>query len=187
MTTQEKIQRSMTIEDIFTKYPQKAQKLAIAITKAGLHCVGCSASSFETLEEGMRGHGMSEEQITSLVNTLNIILAEQSDATTITLTPKAAERFQAIAKDQGKMGWAMRLDEVRAGCSGFEYKLDFSEKETPDDIAFTAHGVSLHVAKQKLDRLLGIEIDFVDGLEPGFKISNPNVRSSCGCGTSHNY
>jgi len=41
------------------------------LTDLGLHCIGCFASQFETLELGCRGHGMSDEEIDDLIEKLN--------------------------------------------------------------------------------------------------------------------
>ena len=186
-TTSEKITPDMTIEGIFSKFPHKAQKLALTLTKAGLHCVGCSAATWETLESGVLGHGMTEDDLKRLLGELNAILEEVTDLETITLTPRGAEKFIAICIAEGKPGYGMRFDEKPAGCSGFEHTLDFSEKANDDDIVITSHGVDIHISKVIFSRLLGAEIDYVEGLQSGFKISNPNVRSSCGCGNSHGY
>jgi iron-sulfur cluster assembly accessory protein len=182
------INRQMTIEQILSLFPFKAQKLAQEITRAGLHCVGCHAATWETLEAGMMGHGMNDEQINELVNRLNALLDEELDTTTITITAKAAKKYLEILQEEGKSGWGIRFEERMAGCSGFEYSLDFSEKAEEDDETFVSSGIEIHVKKAMVSRLLGSEIDYVDGLQgAGFKISNPNVRSSCGCGSSHNY
>ena len=185
---QEKIHSQMTIESILGMFPHKAQKLSQEITNAGLHCVGCGAATWETLEQGMASHGKNPDQIQHLVRRLNALLDEPVDATTITLTPKAAQKFLEILKNEGKEGWALRFDEQMAGCSGFEYILDYSEKATPEDAVFVSQGIEIHADKKKLKRLLGAEIDYVEGLHStGFKISNPNAKSSCGCGSSHGY
>ena len=42
-----------------------------ALFDAGLHCIGCSASQFENLEQGCKGHGMSDEEISELIKKLN--------------------------------------------------------------------------------------------------------------------
>lgn len=182
------IHRQMTIEQILSLFPNKAQKLAQEITRAGLHCVGCHAATWETLEAGMMGHGMNDDQINTLVNRLNALLEEEADLSTITITPKAAKKYLEILQEDGKTGWGVRFEERMAGCSGFEYVLDFSEKAEKDDEIFVSNGIEIHVHKAMVPRLLGSEIDYVDGLQgAGFKISNPNVRSSCGCGSSHNY
>ena len=182
------IHRNMTIEEIFTSFPHKSQKLAQEMTNAGLHCVGCSAATWETVEAGMLGHGMSEQQIDSLLTKLNKILEEKQDPSTIAMTPKAAEKLKEILEDEGKIGWGLRFGEKAAGCSGFEFFLDFSEKAKPEDAIFNSEGIEIHVHQKSVARLLGSLIDFVDGLNgAGFKISNPNVKSSCGCGSSHGY
>jgi iron-sulfur cluster assembly protein len=192
MTTQnqekKKIHRHMTIEEILSLFPFKAQRLSQEITNAGLHCVGCHAATWETLEAGMLGHGMTNEAIDRLVDRLNALLEEEVDPTTITITKRAAKKYLEILEEEGKQGWGLRFAERMAGCNGFEYALDYSEKALADDAVFESLGIQIHVNKGMLKRLLGSEIDFVDGLQgSGFKISNPNVSSSCGCGTSHGY
>lgn len=185
---QRRIDRHMTIQEILSSFPGKAQRIAQEITSAGLNCVGCGAASWETLEAGMLGHGMNESAIDALVQKLNAVLEQKDDLTTITLTPKAAKKFLEAAEADGKTGWSLRLEERMAGCSGFEYLLDFSEKAEEDDTCFESQGIQIHVRNSSVKHLRGCTIDFVDGLtNSGFKISNPNVRSSCGCGTSHGY
>lgn len=193
MTTKEEapvteIHRNQTISQILSMFPFKAQKLAQEITNAGLHCVGCNAATWETLEAGMLGHGMNNDDIERLVGRLNALLKEKIDMSTISLTKRAATKFLEFLEEEGKQGWGIRFAEVMKGCSGFEYDLDYSEKALPDDEIFESHGIQIHIKKPMVKRLIGSEIDYVDGLHgSGFKISNPNVRSSCGCGTSHGY
>lgn len=182
------IHKDMTIEEILGSFPSKAQKIAQELTQAGLHCVGCQAATWETLEAGMLGHGMSESDIEDLVRRLNALLAEESDPNSITLTKRAAEKFMEILEEEEKLGYGLRLSLKMAGCSGFEYVLDYSETASKDDEVFESQGIEIHAEKKLISKLLGIEIDYVDGLNgSGFKISNPNARSSCGCGTSHGY
>ncbi len=186
--TTKKIHRQMTIEEILSLFPYKAQRLSQEITNAGLHCVGCHAATWETLEAGMYSHGMNDEAIDRLVSRLNALLEEEIDASTITITKRAAEKYREILAEEGKQGWGLRFAERMAGCNGFEYSLDYSEKALPDDSVFESMGIEVHITKNMVSRLLGSEIDFVDGLKgSGFKISNPNVKSACGCGTSHGY
>lgn len=182
------IHRQMTIEDILGMFPFKAQRLSQEITNAGLHCVGCHAAVWETLEGGMLTHGKTDAEIDELVRRLNALLQEKVDVNSVTITPRGSLKFCEILKEDGKEGWALRLAEEMAGCNGFEYVLDFSEKPNDDDEVFQSNGVEIHVKKGMLPRLLGSEIDYVEGLRgSGFKITNPNVRSACGCGSSHNY
>ncbi len=185
---EQKIIREMTIEEVFKRFPNKSQKLAQEMTNAGLHCVGCSASTWETIETGMSGHGFSDDEIDRLLGKLNQILDEKEDLTTISLTERGAKKFKDILAEEEKTGWGLRLGEKAAGCSGFEYFLDYSEKPKHGDTIFESQGIQIHVQQKSLERLLGSVVDYVDGLQgAGFKISNPNVKSSCGCGTSHGY
>ena len=185
---EETITLDMTIANIFEKFPSKSQRLAQAMTNAGLHCTSCSAATWETLEAGMLGHGMSKDHMERLVHELNSILREEVDLSTITLTARAAEKFAQFAKDEGMEGSGLRFGDTAGGCGGFQYLLDFAEKAEEDDETFEAHGMKVFVKKAALNRLLGCTIDYVDGLQgAGFKISNPNVKSSCGCGSSQDY
>lgn len=185
---QEQITREMTIEEILSSFPQKSQKLAQALTNAGLNCVGCSAATWETLEAGMLGHGFMDEEVDKLLGLLNAILAETVDMTTVTITKRAAEKYLAILKEEGKEGWGIRLSDKPGGCSGFEYVLDFSEKPKESDRIFHSEGLEIHVGENFIERMLGCEIDYTDGLQgAGFKITNPNVKSSCSCGKSQSY
>lgn len=178
----------MVISEIMGSFPEKSQKLAQEMTNAGLHCVGCGASTYETLEAGMLGHGMSDEEIDGLVERLNGILAEELDLTSITVTKRAATKFKAIAEAEGVPEAALRFGDKPGGCSGFEYVLDFSEEAEEGDVVFKSNGLEIHIEKDALSRLIGCEIDFLDGLNgSGFKISNPNVKGSCGCGSSQAY
>lgn len=180
-----------TIEDIFNRFPQKAQKLAYELTRWGLQCVGCSAATWETLESGVMKHGKTQADLYKLVERLNQILQETSSIETISMTLAAATKFKQIREAEGAPTAGLLFGERAAGCSGFEYTLEFTDDADDDaksdKISFESHGITIHVHKNSLSRLLGCEIDYVDGLHSGFKITNPNVQSSCGCGSSHGY
>lgn len=186
--TDQKVFKEMTIEEIFSRFPQKSQKLAQEMTNRGLHCVGCGAAVWETLEAGMLSHGFSIEDVEEMVDRLNEILSEVTDPSTITLTKRAADKFRQILQEEGKEGWGLRFGDKAAGCSGFEYVLDYSEKANSDDKVFLSQSIEIHVHEADVSRLVGAEIDFADGLNgSGFKISNPNAKGSCGCGKSQSY
>lgn len=186
--TKQKIHKDLTIDGILSLFPHKAQKLTQELANAGLQCVGCHAATWETLEVGMYGHGKTDAEIERLVERLNRLLEEETDLSTISITPRAAKKYQSILEEEGKSGWGIRFTEKMAGCNGFEYVLDYSEKPLEGDTIYTSEGIEIHVSQEMVGRLLGSEIDYIDGLQgSGFKITNPNVRSSCGCGSSHGY
>ena len=182
------IDLQMTIEEIFTRFPSKSQRLAHEMSQAGLSCVGCGAATWETLEAGMLGHGFEQDAIDSMLKRLNAILDEDDDPSTITMTKRAAEKFKEITTQDGKEGWALRFGDKPGGCGGFEYILDFSKSQEEDDEVLCSEGVEIHIKKAMLPRLLGSVIDYAEGLMgSGFKVSNPNVKSSCSCGNSQSY
>lgn len=67
----QKISKDMTIIDVFQKYPHRVPKLAQIMTSHGLHCVGCHVSAYETLEQGVQGHGFDEAILNTLLKELN--------------------------------------------------------------------------------------------------------------------
>jgi len=183
------IDKEMTIDEILSRFASKAQKIAQEMASFGLHCVGCGAASYETLEAGAFGHGMSDEEFEKLLKRLNAIVAEPvSDPEQITLTPRAAEKVKEILVSENKQGYALRFGDKPGGCGGYEYTLEFSKELDDMDCLFLSQGIDIHMKKEAKERLLGCEIDYVDGLMGGgFKISNPNAKSSCSCGSSQSY
>jgi iron-sulfur cluster assembly protein len=69
-----KITKEMMIKEIFLMFPEKAEELAEALSEYGVRCVSCCASAWETLEEGLKSHGMTNAEIDEIVANLNKIL-----------------------------------------------------------------------------------------------------------------
>jgi iron-sulfur cluster assembly protein len=188
MSTQHVITPDMTIDEIFEAHPQCAQKIAGVLSSAGLQCAGCAASSWETLEAGIYGHGLAEDDLKSILEQLNEVIQYKTDPSTISLSPEAAKKILSLQEKEKKAGYGLRFGDQAAGCSGYEYLLDFCKTPKADDEIFESRGISIFVDKKSLPRLLGCEIDYVDSIRgAGFKISNPNARTSCSCGSSHAY
>ena len=81
----------------------------------------------------------------------------------------------------------IRVGVRTSGCSGLAYVLEFVDEVADDDQVFEGHGVKVIVDEKSLAYLDGTELDFVkEGLNEGFKFTNPNVSSQCGCGESFN-
>ena len=66
-----KITKDMTISEIFQKFPESQDKIAEILMNAGLACVGCAASQFESLEQGLKNHGINEETTSKVISDLN--------------------------------------------------------------------------------------------------------------------
>ncbi|HEX9294774.1 MAG TPA: iron-sulfur cluster insertion protein ErpA [Polyangiaceae bacterium] len=103
----------------------------------------------------------------------------------ITITTKAADKVKEIAEAEALHGQGLRLRVVGGGCSGFSYDLYFEDSPTEMDETFEANGVNLYIDPLSFQYLDGTEIDYVEGMHgSGFKFSNPNVKGTCGCGSS---
>jgi iron-sulfur cluster insertion protein len=110
----------------------------------------------------------------------------------ITVTEKAANEVKRIILEQQGNGSLpekiyLRLRVVGGGCSGFQNKLDLDPvvSEKLDEV-FDFHGVPVVVDKRSLMYLEGAQVDFHDDLNRrGFSITNPNAKSTCGCGSSY--
>lgn len=102
----------------------------------------------------------------------------------VSLTPAAA-RHVAKSLTQRGSGMGLRLAVKTSGCNGFAYALEFVDAPNADDECFETHGVKVIVDPRSLGMLAGTELDFVrEGLNEGFKFSNPNAKANCGCGES---
>jgi len=102
----------------------------------------------------------------------------------ITLTEAAAQRVIAFLDNRGK-GVGLRLGVKTTGCSGMAYVMEFVDKVEPEDEIFEDHGVKIIIDPKSLIYLNGTELDYgKEGLNEGFKFSNPNVKAECGCGES---
>lgn len=104
----------------------------------------------------------------------------------ITMTPAASQRVKTFLTNRGK-GLGLRLGVKTTGCSGLAYVLEFVDELTEGDEVFAIDDVNIIVDGKSLVYLDGTELDFVkEGLNEGFKFTNPNAKGECGCGESFN-
>ena len=102
----------------------------------------------------------------------------------MTLTPAAATHVAGFLANRGK-GDGVRVAVKTSGCSGLAYVLEFVDGADSADQVFESHGVKIYVDPKSLVYLDGTEMDFVkEGLNEGFKFTNPNQKGECGCGES---
>ena len=105
----------------------------------------------------------------------------------ITLSDSAAARVNAFLANRGK-GFGLRLGVRTSGCSGMAYVLEFVDEPAAEDTVFEDKGVKVVIDGKSLQFLDGTQLDFVkEGLNEGFKFTNPNVKDECGCGESFTY
>ncbi len=103
----------------------------------------------------------------------------------IQLTPPAANAVRDIITKRNLEGYALRVYISGGGCSGFQYGMALEGNIRDTDYLFEQEGVQMVIDEVSIDYLRGATIDFVDDIMgSGFKISNPNAISTCGCGHS---
>jgi iron-sulfur cluster assembly protein len=103
----------------------------------------------------------------------------------VTLTASAATKVKELmAEEPEGEATVLRVAVQGGGCSGFEYALGFDSGAQEGDHRMDAFGVPVVVDPLSAPYLQGTEIDFLDGLQGGFAINNPNVTAACGCGHS---
>ena len=107
----------------------------------------------------------------------------------LTLTETAAKKISDLRLEEGKPEWGLRIRIVGGGCSGMSYELGWDDTPVEGDSVVETNGVKVFVDSHSAPYLQGSEIDYVDNnmLGAGFAIKNPNVKSSCGCGSSHQF
>ena len=99
------------------------------------------------------------------------------------MSERAARRIVEILRTEDAT--LVRVSVEGGGCSGFQYRFDLVQDTAPDDFLVERDGARVVVDPVSLGFVQGAEIDFVDDLiGASFKIKNPNVTASCGCGTS---
>lgn len=102
----------------------------------------------------------------------------------VSITDRAARRIKEILAVENREGQGLRLKVIGGGCSGLQYKLDCDTERAGDRI-FEKDGAKVLVDMKSLLYLNGLELDYKEGLmESAFVFQNPNVKRSCGCGTS---
>ena len=103
----------------------------------------------------------------------------------INITAGAVKELQRISSEQGvPEDHGLRVGVKGGGCSGFSYILGFDVLKDNDEV-YEINGMKVFVQKSHALYLIGIEIDWVDGLNNrGFSFNNPNAKETCGCGTS---
>ena len=104
----------------------------------------------------------------------------------ITLSKKAEEKVREILKEQPEPYAGLRIQVVGGGCSGFSYRMGFDKNyNDQNDQVFEFDGLKVFIDKSSLLYMDGAEVDYIEGLHgAGFKFNNPQVKGTCGCGSS---
>src|SRR3989344_1158430 len=161
--TQNLINENMTVGDVISQWPEVAEIFG----KHGLSCIGCSVNTMEAIGVGARGHGMSDEEIASMVQEANDFISKKESGeeahveggkvlafTEPKLTETAAKKVLELMKSQGKSSF-LRFGVTPGGCSGFTYGLEFVEANNPEDIVLEQHGIKILVSRKSMEKVSG--------------------------------
>src|SRR5690242_7267087 len=106
------------------------------------------------------------------------------DERLIKLTASAAGKVGSLLTKQGRPAGVLRVAVVGGGCSGLQYKMDLQDGPAQRDILVETSGVRVVVDPKSALYVTGSELDYLDALDGGFKVKNPNAATSCSCGES---
>ncbi|MDF2379072.1 MAG: DUF1858 domain-containing protein [Candidatus Gracilibacteria bacterium] len=182
------IKPGMIIGEIVGMFPEATD----IMLSYGLHCVGCHVNMYETLEQGMMGHGFTQEQLGDMLEELNDCWDEvygdkksepkeihpDAEKMKATVTKKAAEKVITVAEGEKKAGWPLRIKAKKVGEKN-RYAMDFEEKASEFDKLIEKKSgdqtVTILLDKREYEKLNGIKIDYVVTEKgEGFKITNPS-------------
>src|ERR1043166_4660892 len=103
----------------------------------------------------------------------------------VQLTETAISKVKEILDTQEPKPAGLRIAVVGGGCSGFSYSMAFENAPNMLDKTYQYGDLKVVFDQASLLYLDGAEVDFVETLEgSGFKFNNPQVKSTCGCGSS---
>ncbi len=117
----------------------------------------------------------------------NTTTAPAVETKPLSLTVTAIAKVKEIMAQQNPVPAGLRVGVVGGGCSGFSYSMSFENGAGMMDKTFDFEGLKVYVDATSLMYLKGVNVDYIETLEgAGFKFDNPNVKSTCGCGSSFN-
>jgi iron-sulfur cluster assembly accessory protein len=106
------------------------------------------------------------------------------DERLVKLTTGAGQKVSTLLTKQGRPNGVLRVAVVGGGCSGLQYKMDLQDAPASRDILVESAGVRVVVDPKSALYVTGSELDYLESLDGGFKVKNPNAATSCSCGES---
>ncbi|MCE0490605.1 iron-sulfur cluster insertion protein ErpA [Pantoea sp. Mb-10] len=112
-------------------------------------------------------------------------MSDDVAALPLQFTDAAAKKVKNLIADEENPALKLRVYITGGGCSGFQYGFTFDDQLNDGDMTIEKQGVSLVVDPMSLQYLVGGSVDYTEGLEGSrFIVTNPNAKTTCGCGSS---
>lgn len=112
-------------------------------------------------------------------------MSDDVAALPLQFTDAAANKVKNLIADEENPALKLRVYITGGGCSGFQYGFTFDDQLNDGDMTIEKQGVSLVVDPMSLQYLVGGSVDYTEGLEGSrFIVTNPNAKTTCGCGSS---
>lgn len=112
-------------------------------------------------------------------------MSDEVVALPLQFTDAAATKVKNLIADEENPALKLRVYITGGGCSGFQYGFTFDDQMNDGDMTIEKQGVSLVVDPMSLQYLVGGSVDYTEGLEGSrFVVTNPNAKTTCGCGSS---
>ena len=104
----------------------------------------------------------------------------------VTVTDSAFNKIRdLIVEEKDNDNLALRMSVRGGGCSGFQYEFTFDDKQEEDDFVIEKDSIKVFVDSMSAQYLMGATLDYKDEkFNSQFVITNPEVKSTCGCGSS---
>lgn len=112
-------------------------------------------------------------------------MSDDLAALPLQFTDAAAKKVKNLISDEENPELKLRVFITGGGCSGFQYGFTFDDQMNDGDMTIEKQGVALVVDPMSLQYLVGGSVDYTEGLEGSrFIVTNPNAKTTCGCGSS---
>lgn len=112
-------------------------------------------------------------------------MSDEVVALPLQFTDAAATKVKNLIADEENPALKLRVYITGGGCSGFQYGFTFDDQMNDGDMTIEKQGVALVVDPMSLQYLVGGSVDYTEGLEGSrFIVTNPNAKTTCGCGSS---
>jgi len=133
----------------------------------------------------MHGGFTEERRMTTATQEAPALTEGGADDAPVIFTDDAAAKVLSLLKEEDNPDLKLRVFIAGGGCSGFQYGFTFDDEVADDDTVLEKMGVAILIDSMSYQYLVGAEIDYQEKLEGSqFVIRNPNVTSTCGCGSS---